>query len=737
LHIISNSRSGPKKRDYAHFLEQDLESSSQRSKPTIILPELDQLCTRCQSIDLLEIFQRKVKIDRGSFVKDLGSSVEELKASHCVLCQLFGSISPSDLDEDGSKRSETCHLRAFSANRVYAGLDTRKMFDISDTTLLGVVRTSISEANSGRRNAYGRVGSCMEEAGYLCSGQQNRLPSILSVRLIDPESLDIKFVSDCITYCIANHRETCNAAATSPTESLQVIDCQTRTVVNTPLDCQYVALSYVWGHSLSSASSNTIQNAPKSIGDSIDLTLKLNLRYLWVDRYCIDQSNAVAKHIQIRQMDLIYARAHLTIIAAAGEDPDYGLPGLRGTLRSLQSQLKIGLHFLVSTLPSPKWAIKRSKWATRGWTYQEFLLSKRRLFFTDEQVLYECNGMHCAESLVLPLDKMHVKSKRTFAENVPGHSALDKTPGKKPWEIMGFVSEFNQRELKFPEDALNAMYGIFNSFNSGPRSVRQFSGVPILPPVVALGNGTIYKPTDRSAEESFVIGLSWLHLSPGERRQQFPSWTWAGWLGKLGYRFKIDERSVCRLDDVKVWIEEENGSLVRFPTWDRVDDFLSRPRCPPQFLHIEANTLALSIVYLHINTILANCHRRTIFLEEDVMEKDGYYAEFQVEKDSSIYFEIKLDRKLEDVDLTDAELLGKSWAGFVGISLDGSIKNRSLDTILVVQETGLYAERLGIFSSSPFGCLKRQTARWDYMLGSSVSELLSGQKWTRRTIRLA
>jgi hypothetical protein len=339
-------------------------------------------------------------------------------------------------------------------------------------------------------------------------------------------------------------------------------------------------------------------------------------------------------------MDLVYARAHLTIIAAAGEDPDYGLPGLRGTLRSRQSHLKIGHHSLVSTLPSPKRAIKRSKWATRGWTYQECLLSKRRLFFTDEQVLYECDGMHCAESLVLPLDKMHVKSKKAFSENVPGRSALDKTPGKKPWEIMGFVSEFNQRELKFPEDALNAMYGIFNSFNSGPRPVRQFLGVPILPPVAALKNGTIYKPTDRSAEECFVIGLTWSHLSPGERRQQFPSWAWAGWLGKLEYRFGSHETSNCRLDDVKVWIEEENGSLVRFPTWDRVDDFLSRPRYPPKFLHIEAITLTLSIVYLHRDTVLANCRLLANFFGTYLMEKDGYYAEIQVEKDLSIYLRL-------------------------------------------------------------------------------------------------
>lgn len=265
-------------------------------------------------------------------------------------------------------------------------------------------------------------------------------------------------------------------------------------------------------------------------------------------------------------MDLIYARANLTIIAAAGQDPNHGLPGVRGTLRSRQPQLNISNHFLVYPLPSPKWTIKNSKWATRGWTYQEGLLLTRRLFFTREQLFYECNGMHCIELLVRPLDKMHVKSKRAFGANTPGHDSYDETPGEKPRKIMGDISEFNRRDLKFPEDALNAMYGIFNSFNGGLRPVHQFLGVPILPPFASFQNGLSYKLTGRSAEECFVIGLSWSHLSPSKRRPQFPSWTWAGWHGELLHLFHIFECSLCRLEDVNVWVEEDNESLVRFPT---------------------------------------------------------------------------------------------------------------------------------------------------------------------------
>jgi hypothetical protein len=83
-----------------------------------------------------------------------------------------------------------------------------------------------------------------------------------------------------------------------------------------------------------------LQNAPKLIGDSIDATLRLKFRYLWIDRYCIDQSDDLSKDTQIGQMDLIYAHAQLTIIAEAGEDPKNGLPGVRVTMRSGLPQLR-------------------------------------------------------------------------------------------------------------------------------------------------------------------------------------------------------------------------------------------------------------------------------------------------------------------------------------------------------------------------------------------------------------
>ena len=178
---------------------------------------------------------------------------------------------------------------------------------------------------------------------------------------------------------------------------LRVIDCQARAIVDAPPGCKYLALSYVWGQ----CTSTSLDDAPKVVNHSIDVTQALHFRYLWIDRYCIDQSNDIDKDSQIRQMDLIYSGAQMTIIAAAGQDPHHGLPGVGGTLRKKkQPHLKFGDYTIISTLSHPKPLVERSKWASRGWTYQEGLLSKRRLIFTEQQVFFECNSMHHAEVMV-------------------------------------------------------------------------------------------------------------------------------------------------------------------------------------------------------------------------------------------------------------------------------------------------------------------------------------------------
>lgn len=134
-------------------------------------------------------------------------------------------------------------------------------------------------------------------------------------------------------------------------------------------------------------------------------TQKLGYWCLWIDPYCIDQTDSAHTYEQICQMDKICKVSALTIIATAGEDSNYDIPGVGDRHRIAQQCAKIGGHKLVNTLDNAHIQILESKWAKRGWTYQEAILSRRRLVFTGQQVYFECRSMYAYEAFDFPLRK--------------------------------------------------------------------------------------------------------------------------------------------------------------------------------------------------------------------------------------------------------------------------------------------------------------------------------------------
>lgn len=99
-------------------------------------------------------------------------------------------------------------------------------------------------------------------------------------------------------------------------------------------------------------------------------------------------------------MDRIYTSAIITIVAAAGDHANYGLPGIRPGSREPVQYVEI-----VRGIPlANRWAIHadrsistsqprdifgslgKCKWSTRAWTYQERLLSHILLIFLPNTV---------------------------------------------------------------------------------------------------------------------------------------------------------------------------------------------------------------------------------------------------------------------------------------------------------------------------------------------------------------
>jgi hypothetical protein len=210
------------------------------------------------------------------------------------------------------------------------------------------------------------------------------------------------------------------------------------------------------------------------------LALKLDIPYLWVDRYCIPQEDGHKKQFLISKMGLIYSQATLTVVAAAGDDPSYGLPGVASTPRKYQTSIKLdSITFTISR--NVRDEIANSKWNSRGWTYQEALLSRRRPVFTDSQFYFQCCAMHCTEAISMPLQLLHISNGQRFPEKLDiwkvfpnrgvGHDLL--SPKDR-------IEEFTRREFTLDSDVLNAFQGIIEEFKNSEHPVHFLSGIPFV-----------------------------------------------------------------------------------------------------------------------------------------------------------------------------------------------------------------------------------------------------------------
>ena len=93
----------------------------------------------------------------------------------------------------------------------------------------------------------------------------------------------------------------------------RLIDCQTRTVIDAGIQ-PYLALSYVWGTvtfdcdtEYSILEGGLPEKLPSTIADAMAATRELGYRYLWVDKYTIDQHDERSKLHDIQSESMLPA----------------------------------------------------------------------------------------------------------------------------------------------------------------------------------------------------------------------------------------------------------------------------------------------------------------------------------------------------------------------------------------------------------------------------------------------
>lgn len=101
------------------------------------------------------------------------------------------------------------------------------------------------------------------------------------VRELNPSEISFDFFKAKLTECLNNHRKCQSTEA--EVEGLRVINVDTEEIEDAPKNCDYMALSYVWGPTSSCQCMK--ENFRPVVQDAITVTKRLGWKYLWVDQH--------------------------------------------------------------------------------------------------------------------------------------------------------------------------------------------------------------------------------------------------------------------------------------------------------------------------------------------------------------------------------------------------------------------------------------------------------------------
>ncbi|KAF4635627.1 hypothetical protein G7Y89_g2460 [Cudoniella acicularis] len=349
------------------------------------------------------------------------------------------------------------------------------------------------------------------------------------------DKVNFDIVTRWINQCGIHHGISCKPRPAESLESMRLIDVHTRVIVPYKEGIEYICLSYVWGDIKQETYrlGETLRKLPNTFEDAITVVKALGKRYLWVDSVCIEQHNNPHKEDQIRKMDCIYAGAWITIVALNGDSANSGLGRISSNTPQIpQASCTLKWASMVSLFPTLQQQINRSKWGKRAWTLQEGQLSPRCLYFTPHQVYFECRSIQCCESVQDSHTPFHSWSnKRRLI------SRYDKTPqtclgpgvfldqssatDSQTWtdsQLLTiydhYVREYCSRELSYEADTIKAITPLFEDLQRTHSIFKGgfFWGLPV---------------------DALPFALLWFCSGQQQRREGFPSWSWAGWRGQL------------------------------------------------------------------------------------------------------------------------------------------------------------------------------------------------------------
>ncbi len=342
--------------------------------------------------------------------------------------------------------------------------------------------------------------------------------------------------------CRRDHDDCRAAAGFRPTRLLFLGDSPgvVRLVesMSVPSDAVYAALSHRWteetlrvrlehgNHAQRLEHGIPIDAFPQMMRDVVFLLRRLGILYVWIDCMCIVQDDVDDWRREAATMASIYTNAELTVAATWCATSGQSLFGDRSGSDFAQVDVASTVDgdpvFLRRVLPHFTWQDIANNWfagsdfvdaerewplLSRGWVYQEQLLSRRMLHLTRSELIWECSGgrMDCECGWYRASDE---------SQQVLIRSQVKQPVAGKSWGTI--VGEYSKRDLTFGTDKLPALAGVAQAFGDshGGRDLGRY----------------VCGMWEQDLQECFF----WRATEPRPRPScGMPSWSWASVSGNI------------------------------------------------------------------------------------------------------------------------------------------------------------------------------------------------------------
>ncbi|KAI0103200.1 heterokaryon incompatibility protein-domain-containing protein [Nemania sp. FL0031] len=354
----------------------------------------------------------------------------------------------------------------------------------------------------------------------------------------------LEHLKEWMNVCSENHKCCPTEDPILPTRLLQVTEDKIRVVNTEGKRGRYTTLSHKWGMNeefrLTQFSMDFMTDTipwdviPKTYQESIEVTRRLGIEYIWIDSLCIIQDDTEDWRKEAGMMKSVYGNSYLNIAAVQAVD-SYGSLfassdlGVQCPAQTVPQQPTIHIrpqpHMTHRHFGSNYYDVGTNPLLQRGWVLQERILSPRVVYYDTNELKWECKAAvdcQCGGMTVISNFKLD------YHRSVGHHN---ETP--LPYQWMRISERYSTLKFTYNSDRLVALAGIAEQGLQSGRGGKYLAGV-----------------WERSLAHQLCWGIMSTHKRPDA--YQAPSWSWLSVFGWVTYPNRMDFQSTGSRIDVEI-----------------------------------------------------------------------------------------------------------------------------------------------------------------------------------------